>query len=198
MNPEEMMNMEEMMMAGPVLGKPERADTAILIVDMQERLMPVIDQAESVITNVNLLIKGAEILDLPLLITEQYPQGLGHTDARVLQPEGTEVIEKISFSCMDAEGLYEKLEANNINTLIVAGIEAHICVLQTVLDLVEESFEVHVVADAISSRAPHNKELAIERMRSVGAFICSTEMILFQLLGKAGTEEFKQISKLVK
>ena len=180
------------------LGIPNREHTALLVIDIQERLMPVIHESEKVFANANKLLRGAEILDLETVITEQYPKGLGSTCKEVQLPENPVVIEKMCFSCMLSETVSDQLKLTNVKSLIICGAEAHICVLKTALDALKEGYEVHVVADAVSSRTPENKQLALERMRQAGAFITSTEMILFMLLDQAGTDEFKAISKLIK
>ena len=177
-------------------GKLKRDDTILLVIDIQEKLMPVIYQAQQVFDNTGKLIKGAEILGIPVLVTEQYPKGLGHTCREIEIPATAAVIEKMTFSCMLKEEVKEKMAYKK--QVILCGAEAHICVLKTALDLLENKFEVHVAADAISSRTLENKNIAIERLRQSGAFIESTEMILFQLLDTAGTDEFKSISKLIK
>jgi nicotinamidase-related amidase len=180
------------------LGLLERNKTALLVIDVQERLMPVIQGQEAMFANVNKLLRGSEILELETIITEQYPKGLGNTCKEVQLPENPQVIEKVCFSCMQSEPLSEQLKLTNMKSLILCGAEAHICVLKTALDALKEGYEVHVVADAVGSRTIENKNLALERMRQAGAFITSTEMILFMLLDKAGTDEFKAISKLIK
>lgn len=179
-------------------GIPQRASTALLVIDVQERLMPVIHGQETMFANVNKLLRGAEILELETIITEQYPKGLGNTCKEVQLPKNPNIIEKVCFSCMLSEPVNERLKLTNMKSLIICGAEAHICVLKTTLDAIEQGHEVHVVADAVSSRTPENKNLALERMRQAGALIVSTEMILFMLLDKAGTDEFKAISKLIK
>ena|SRR5688500_5932369 len=180
------------------IGLLERNKTALLVIDVQERLMPVIQNQELMFANVNKLLRGSEILELETIVTEQYPKGLGNTCKEIQLPEDIQLIEKVCFSCMMSEQLNEQLKLTNIKSLILCGAEAHICVLKTALDALKEGYEVHVVADAVGSRTPENKTLALERMRQAGAFITSTEMILFMLLDKAGTDEFKAISKLIK
>lgn len=180
------------------IGLPIKEHTALMVIDVQERLMPVIHEKERIFDNVNKLLKGAEILDLEVVITEQYPKGLGNTCKEVQLPENPNIIEKICFSSLLNDAVKEQLKLTNVKTLIICGVEAHICVLKTTLDAIAQGYQVHVVADAVSSRTPENKQLAIERMRQAGAFITSVEMILFMLLDQAGTEEFKAISKLIK
>lgn len=176
----------------------QKEKTALLIIDIQEKLMPVILDAEMVFANTNKLLKGASILNIPVILTEQYPKGLGNTCAEIELPENILPVEKMCFSCMRSENIIQQLKANNITTLILCGVESHICVLKTALEALENNFEVHVVADAVSSRTKENKQLSLERIRQSGAFIVSTEMILFQLIDEAGTEAFKAISRLIK
>ena len=180
------------------LGIPVKEHTALLVIDVQERLMPVIFEQEKIFANVNKLLRGAEILGLETVITEQYPKGLGNTCKEVEMGENKTIIEKVCFSCMLSEPVTEQLKLTNVKSLIICGVESHICVLKTTLDAMKAGYEVHVVADAVSSRSAENKQLALERMRQAGAFITSVEMILFMLLDKAGTDEFKAISKLIK
>jgi nicotinamidase-related amidase len=180
------------------LGIPQRKHTALLVVDVQERLMPVIHEQEKIFANVNKLLRGAEILGLETIVTEQYPKGLGNTCSEIELGEGKTIIEKVCFSCMRSDAVSEQLKLTNIKSIIICGVESHICVLKTALDAVKEGYEVHVVADAVSSRTPENKQIAIDRMRQSGVFITSVEMILFMLLNEAGTDEFKAISKLIK
>ena len=180
------------------LGIPQREHTALLVIDIQERLMPVIFENDKVFANANKLLRGAEILGLETIITEQYPKGLGHTCQEIQLPEDPNIIEKVCFSSLLSEAVSEQLKLTNVKSLIVCGVESHICVLKTTLDALKAGYEVHVVADAVSSRSAENKHLALERMRQSGAFITSVEMILFMLLDNAGTDEFKAISKLIK
>jgi len=180
------------------LGLLKKEKTALLVIDVQERLMPVIDNKEQVFANVNRLIKGAEILQVPLVITEQYPKGLGNTCSEIELPADVQIIEKMCFSCMLSANVTMHLQHLNVNSLILCGVESHICVFKTALDALKQGYEVHIAADAVSSRTPENKHIALERLRQAGAFIVSTEMILFQLLDEAGTDEFKAISRLIK
>jgi len=169
--------------------------STLVVVDVQERLMPVISEAERVFANVNRLLEGAALLGVNTLVTEQYPKGLGHTCREIVLKEQP-VLEKMSFSCLLDEAFLQHLPAGH--KLVLCGVEAHICVLKTALDALERGREVHVVADAVSSRTPENHRLALERLRQSGAFIASTEMVLFQWLDYAGTDAFRTISKLIK
>ncbi len=180
------------------LGLLQKETTALLVIDVQERLMPVIHGQEQIFVSVNKLLRGAEMLGLETIITEQYPTGLGNTCKEVEIGENKTLIEKVCFSCMQSEPVTEQLKLTNKKSLIICGVESHICVLKTTLDALKQGYEVHVVADAVSSRTAENKQIALDRMRQAGAFITSVEMVLFMLLDKAGTDEFKAISKLIK
>ncbi|MCC6582933.1 MAG: hydrolase [Chitinophagales bacterium] len=177
-------------------GKLNLEDCLLLVIDIQERLIPVIHQHEEVIHNANILLKGMEILGVPVIVTEQYPKGLGNTCKEIILGDDAKVMEKITFSCLGNDHIKESVQTEK--QIIICGVEAHICVLKTALDLLDEGYQVHLITDAVSSRKKENKQVAIERMKQSGVFISSTEMILFQLLDKAGTEEFKLISKLIK
>jgi nicotinamidase-related amidase len=180
------------------IGLLKRDETAFLMIDLQERLMPAISEKEEVFSNVNKLISGSTILRVPLIVTEQYPKGLGRTCREIHIPDVQAVIEKVCFSCMLSDQVQTKLKDLKIRAVVLAGVEAHVCVLKTALDALNSGFEVHIAADAVSSRKRFDRESALERMRQSGAFIATTEMILFQLLDQAGNEEFKQISRLIK
>lgn len=180
------------------IGLPNRTTTALLVIDVQERLMPVIQGSEGIFSNVNKLLSGAAVLGISTIVTEQYPKGLGHTCTEIQIPENVSIDEKMCFSCMRSDSVLAKLKQNNISDIIICGVESHICVLKTALDAIEQGFTVHVVQDAVSSRTIENKGIAIDRMRQSGTLIVSTEMILFMLIDEAGTDEFKAISKLIK
>ncbi|MCE5270621.1 hydrolase [bacterium] len=173
--------------------------TLLLVVDVQERLMPVIDNTERVTLNIRRLVQGAGVLGLPVLATEQYPKGLGLTVASVRELLDNSCLrEKLTFSCLGEPAILGFLKTAARGTVLVCGAEAHVCVSQTVHDLLAAGFRVHVAADAVSSRDPENRRLALERMARAGATITSTEAALFELLERAGTEQFRAVSKLVK
>ncbi len=180
------------------IGIPERDEVAFVLIDIQERFLPVICNIETVIDNANKLVRGASILRLPLMVTEQYPKGLGRTVDRIELDKGHEIIEKTSFDCFGCDDFVRKLEEADVKSLVLFGIEAHVCVLKTALEATARSYETHVVADATSSRTEESKILALERLRQSGVFIVSTEMILFQLMDRSGTDEFRAISRLIK
>ncbi len=170
-----------------------------LVIDIQERLFPHMDQREELLRRCLILIEGLKVLGVPITITEQYPKGLGPTLDRVNQVlENCYPIEKISFSCCDEPVYREALKQSGRDKVIICGIEAHVCVLQTVIDLVESGYHPVVVSDCISSRNPEDKRWAIERMRTGGAIVTTCESILFELTRVAGSDEFKAISRLVK
>jgi Isochorismatase family len=166
---------------------------------MQERLLPVIDGREQLLHNVVRLLKGGTLLGLPAFATEQYRKGLGATVPQVanLIPAFAP-FEKESFSGAAQPQLLPALRAKAISDIILCGVETHVCVLQTCLDLLYEEFRTFVVADAVSSRTRQNHQLGLGRMRQAGAVIVSVEMVLLELLGRAGTEEFKQVLTLIK
>jgi len=176
-----------------------RAKAGLLVIDIQEKLLPLIFEKDRLVQNCVRLIKAAQILGLPVFVTEQYRKGLGPTDQTVAAAVADFApIEKVTFSSCGAEGLLPAMNDRGLTNLILCGIEAHVCVLQTCLDLLEENRSVFVVADAISSRDPENRRIALERMRSAGAEIVTVEMALFEMLGRAATDEFKQILALLR
>lgn len=174
----------------------------MLVVDVQEKLaraMPP-EAMERVKRNVLALVEGAKILGLPLVVSEQYPQGIGATlpEIREALPAGVSPREKLEFSCLSAAGIRSELEALGRRQLVLAGMEAHICVYQTARDLAEAGYEVFVPWDAVSSRVEENRRVGLELAEKAGAVVTSTETVLFDLLGKAGTPEFKAVSRLIK
>ena len=176
-----------------------RTKAALVVVDIQERLLPAMFEKERVVQNAVRLIKGAAILGVPILATEQYRKGLGPTVPEVaLAIPCFAPMQKLAFSACGAGEFDAAFKGAHASEAILCGIEAHVCVVQTCLDLLDQGIRVFVAADAISSRTPENYRLGVERMRTAGAVIASTEMVLFELLEEAGTPEFKQILELVK
>jgi len=170
-----------------------------LIIDIQERLFPFISENEKLVKNLTILIEGLKALSIPILVTEQYVKGLGPTVAPVAAMlEGIKRTEKMCFSCCDEPRIAEAIAVAGKDNIIIAGIESHVCVLQTVIDLKHNGYYPVVVEDCISSRKENDKKMAVERMRSEGAIITTCESILFELLRYSGTEQFKAISRLVK
>jgi nicotinamidase-related amidase len=180
------------------LGILDKKSTAFIQIDIQEKFKPAIHKFDEVISNAKILVQSSGFLDVPLIVTEQYPKGLGKTVSEIELPANTPIIEKLHFSCFGNQEFMGKIKELKLKSIILFGVEAHVCLLKTALDALKQNLEVYLVADAVSSRTPENKAIAIERMRQSGVFIVSTEMILFQLLDYSGTDDFKAISKLIK
>jgi nicotinamidase-related amidase len=172
---------------------PERA--ALVVVDVQEGFRKAVPGFDHVARATGTLVGGAEVIGIPIRVTEQYPKGLGRTAPEVAEklPEGVEPIEKVVFSAAEADGF----DLDGRRQALVCGVETHVCVNQTVLDLIEGGIEVQVAADAVGSRSEQNREVGLEKMERAGAVVTSVETALFELLGRAGTDEFKRVQKLV-
>jgi Isochorismatase family len=173
---------------------------SLLIVDIQDRLLPAMMEPQRVLARTSILLKAAEVLQIPITVSEQYPKGLGHTMLDLATNSAT-TFEKLSFSCWRDGAMKEhfiKLHDGGRPLIIVAGIEAHVCVLQSCVDLYNAGFGVFVVADAVSSRKLDSATLAFERLRQTGIQVINTEMAIFELLEKAGSAEFKSLSALIK
>jgi nicotinamidase-related amidase len=179
-----------------------REHAAVVVVDVQERLFPAMDadHREEVMRNVKVLATAARRLHVPLLLTEQYPKGLGHTLQELADTLGPaiEPIEKVTFSCWAVGAFRSRLEASGARRVILAGIEAHVCVLMSALDLLAAGYAVHVVADAVTSRTQANWRLAMDHLRQAGAVVTTTESVLFQLLGQADTDDFRELARLIR
>ena len=175
------------------------ARSCLLVVDIQARLVPSMVAPRAVVDNAGILIKAANRLGVPVLASEQYPRGLGPTVpevASLLPPQAT--VEKLAFSCMGDEVFARRFADVGRHQAVVAGIEAHVCVLQTVEDLLARDIETFVVADATSSRTERNHQASMERLRDAGARMVTTEMVVFEWLARAGTPAFKELSALIK
>ena len=179
-----------------------REGTTLVIVDVQERLFPAMDadHREEVMRNIKILATAARRLRLPVVATEQYPKGLGHTLPELLQTLGPDVqpVPKVSFSCWAVEDVRARLKAAGTRRVVLAGIEAHVCVLMSALDLLGEGLAVHVAADAVTSRTQGNWRLGTEQLRQAGAVVSATETLIFQLLGQADTDDFREIARLIR
>jgi len=174
-------------------------DSALVIVDIQERLAVVMSEREKVIRNTLHLMEAAKLLQLPVIVTEQYPQGLGPTVSEIREAlPSYEPIEKLAFSCCGEPGFMKALESTGKKKIILCGMETHVCVLQTCIGSLREGYTVHAASDAICSRSKENFKTGIQFMRDAGAVITGTETVLFQLLERAGTEEFKALTKRIK
>ncbi len=177
----------------------EREDSALVVIDFQEKLMPAIKSIEEIEKTVVKLIKGCRILNIPIIVTQQYSKGLGETVSSIKETMGeASPVEKTSFSCMGEPTFIQELEKTKKKSVIIVGIEAHVCVLQTVLDLLESGYKVFVVQDGIGSRNNNDKKYAGRRMTQSGAIGTTYESVLFELCKNAKTEGFKEISKIVK
>lgn len=174
-------------------------ETLLLVIDVQGRLAQCVVQPAALETNISKLVRACLILDVPVLVTEQYPKGLGSTVAALkeLLP-GMVPVEKLSFSCCGTPEFMKQLRSFNRNDILVVGMEAHVCVYQTAVDLVEFGYNVHLVTDAVSSRTEENRLLGIRCIEKAGASLTSTEMAVFELLRVAEGERFKAISKIIK
>jgi nicotinamidase-related amidase len=176
-----------------------RTDAVLIIIDIQGNLAQAMDDKEKLFANNVKLIQGFKALNLPIIFTEQIPQKLGKTIPLILQElNGIVPIAKETFSCWDDRNFKEQLEGLNRRQIVLTGIECHICVYQTAIDLMSNGFTVHLVTDAVSSRTPENRQVGINAIKSAGARITSTEMVLFELLRTAADPKAKDIFKIVK
>jgi nicotinamidase-related amidase len=181
----------------PILARPEHI--GLVVVDVQEKFAPAIPGFEAVVRNIVALVKGFQEFRLPAVVTEQYPRGLGKTVAHIADCfAAPDAIEKMSFSAMQDPAFSDRLAALGIEAFVVCGIETHICVYQTVLDMLHNGYRVWVPWDAVASRDPQNRSLAMGRMEKAGAIPTSTEMFLFEMAARAGTESFKKIQGWIK
>ncbi|MDP9228014.1 MAG: isochorismatase family protein [Actinomycetota bacterium] len=176
-------------------GRLDPARASLVVVDVQEAFRPAIPDFERVAEAAATLIRGAEAIGIPIALSEQYPDGLGETAVEVAEhlPEGVVPLEKLAFSAAEAEGF----SLAGRDQALVCGIETHVCVNQTVLDLLGSGTEVHVAEDAVGSRSAENKRIGLHRMERAGAVLTSVETALFELLGRAGTAEFKAVQRLI-
>lgn len=177
-----------------------RDDNSIgVIVDIQSKLLPLMADPEGTVASTITLVRGLKVLGIPVFHTEQYPKGLGSTiDAVAAEFENEEPVIKASFSCCDDNPFRDRLAESGRKSVILAGIESHVCMLQTAIDLVDQGYQPVVVADATSSRSALDRDVAFERMRQEGVRITTVESILFELTRVSGTPRFKEISRLIK
>ncbi len=184
----------------PNLKKLSRKNTALLVIDVQEKLFPYVENSCHVIQTIQKAVRGFQILGLPIFATEQYPQGLGHTVAPLkgLLGEKQTYHIKTAFSCLDDPSIKQFFLEQPVTDWVLVGIEAHVCILQTAKDLLAEGKHVTILNDAISSRSIYDFSTAIAELRDCGARITSTETVLFELLRHSKAMEFKEISQLIK
>ena len=174
-------------------------NSVLLVIDVQEKLFRAIHQKEQLLDNLQRLIKGIKVLEIPILLTEQYPQGLGTTIPEIAQllPD-SKPLPKVNFSCCGDAAFLQAFKKLNRKQVLIAGIESHVCVYQTAADLLTAGHEVYVVRDGVSSRTEQNIDIGLKMMAQLGAKITSTETALFELLKVAKGDKFKAISKIVK
>jgi len=181
---------------------PLQAENCTLVViDIQQKLLPPIFNKEQLVRNTSLLVRLARILDIPVLVTTQYAKGLGETVPEILSLVGdTKPIDKFEFSCFGKDSFCSAVKSvpGNRNTMLLCGMETHICVMQTALGALEQGYLVHVASDAVGSRAEWNWKIGLERMRDAGCVISSTEMMMYELLRKSGTPAFKELLQHLK
>ncbi len=180
----------------PELMRP--VDTGLLVIDVQTRLIGVQIDRDRVVWNIRRLLDGAKILGVATAATEQYPEKLGPTLPELLERLPLQPVSKLAFSCGVCDEIFSDWRAAGIHRILVCGIETHVCVQQTVLDLLAAGFQVVVAVDAVSTRFAIDHETALRRMESSGALLTTTEAALFEWCGKAGTVEFKEVSALVR
>lgn len=174
-------------------------ETAVLVIDYQEKLVPAMNDKFEFVRKSEILLKGLVELGVPIIVTQQYTKGLGITIPEIRCIDGMpDGFDKITFSCLKDDSIAEALERLNVKNVIVCGCEAHICVLQTVIDLIAEEYNVYMVTDCVASRKAEDKEVAVTRAIKEGAYITTCEAILFELLERAGSDTFKNISRLIK
>lgn len=174
------------------------ARTVLVVVDLQEKLLPAIDVAAQVLRNARLLLHLARVLELPVLVTTQYRRGLGDTVAEVRDLAGGDAIDKTSFGCFGDEGFRARLAETGRDRLLVAGVESHICVAQTVLGALGDGHGVHVAADAVGARTAANRAVGLARMERAGAVLSSAEMAVYELLGRSDGPAFKALLPYLK
>ena len=173
--------------------------SALLVVDIQARLAPAMHELDRLVRNAGILVDAAQRMNIPIMVTEQYPKGLGRTlEAISARANGAVVLDKVEFSAAANPRIIEQFFALNRRQAVLCGIEAHVCVLQTALDLIDQGVDVAVVRDASTSRRPESAESAYRRLESEGVTIATTEMVVFEWLGRADSPVFRDVSKLIR
>ncbi len=175
-------------------------DTMALIIDFQERLVPVMDKKDELLHNTEILVKGLKALNIPMVVTQQYTNGIGMTVPVISEAIGNKFTyyDKVTFSCVENEDIFTQIAESGKNNIIICGIEAHICVLQTVIDLIERGYNVILVEDCVGSRKESDCRVGIKRAIAEGAIPTTYESILFEMTRVAKTDVFKVISRLIK
>ena len=177
----------------------DRADVVLVVVDVQERLASAMPHRDEVVARIITLVQAAKVLGMPILVTRQNPAGLGDTVPEVAEVVGEHTpIDKMAFCCREDAGFSDELAGTWRGQVVLVGMEAHICITQTALALAEDGYRVHVVADACCSRRDRDADIAFDRMRFAGVAVTTTEALLYEALGLAGTDEFRTVLGLVK
>jgi len=182
------------------ISRLSREHAALAVIDMQDAFRTVIPDFAEVATRIAKAVQGARLMEVPVIVTEQYPRGLKHTAHEIASHLGRDfaVLEKICFSSCGAQGFESRLTSGKIRQVVVCGIEAHICVTQTVLDLLSQGLEVHLLVDCITSRKPESKAVALSRLTQAGAVPSNLEMALFEMMKTADSPQFKAVQSLIK
>ncbi|MFC1825404.1 hydrolase [Thermodesulfobacteriota bacterium] len=177
----------------------DRENTGLLVVDAQEKLMPVMGQKQRVVDNIIRLLHLSKIFNMPVILTEHYVKWLGPTLPEIVESLPVyEPIQKMHFNCCDMDPFNERLESGNYKNILVTGVESHICIFQTCVSMLERGYTVHVPRDAVDSRTDENWRVGLDLMKEAGASITSTETLIYQILKKAGTKEFKKMLKIMR
>ena len=173
-------------------------ESVLCVIDMQERLVPAMQAPARTLRNTRTLMNVAQEIGVPILLTEQYPKGLGETVKEICEATDVSALQKMHFSCMEDDGFAKAFRALNRPQVILTGMEAHICVMQTAASLMEDEKDVFVVSDATASRTLESEKACLARLGACGAGIVTTEMVVFEWLGRAGTPQFKNALRLIK
>lgn len=177
----------------------DKENTGLLVIDVQEKLMEVMGQKQRFIDNITRLLHLSKIFHLPVILTEQYRKWLGPTLPEIVETlPSYDPINKMHFNCCDVDDFNDRLESGNFKNIIVTGVESHICVFQTCVSILEKGYNVHVPQDAVDSRTDENWRVGLKLMEKAGAIITSTETVIYQILKKAGTKEFKRMLKIIR
>jgi len=177
----------------------DRENTGLLVVDVQEKLMQVMGRKQRVIDNIIKLLHLSKLFNLPVILTEHYLKWLGPTLPEIIESLSTyEPIQKLHFNCCDVDTFNKRLESRGFKNIIVTGVESHICIFQTCVSILEKGYQVHVPQDAVDSRTDENWRVGLGLIKKAGAFITSTETVIYQILKKAGTKEFKKMLKVIR
>lgn len=178
----------------------DKKKAVLVVIDVQEKLVPAMDEriCGQLVSHVNMLVEGFRAMGVPIIATEQYPRGLGHTIGELAGATETECVEKVAFSCVGEPNFITALEKTGAKQVVLVGMESHVCVYQTMIDLLDRGYSVHLVRDAICSRFTSDYQTVISMAPQMGAVLTTTEIALFQLVGVAGGDDFKLVSKLAR